>query len=479
MNKIIKISFSAIMFTVAVLTVASSCKKQFDAPPADTPSANLTPNYTIAQLKAKHTVSGNIEKIDSSSDIIIRGIVIADDKSGNFYKTLVIQDSTGGLALNINGNSLYNSFPIGREVFIKCNGLFLGDYSNQIQMGGGIQTGSTSSLADIPASLLDKNIFKGTLNNVVVPKDVLPAQLTTTMQDKYQNTLIRLTNVEFDVADTAKTFASAGVTSPSAASFKLKYCASLTSPSSDPNIELRTSNYCNFAGAPLPNGNGTITAIYTVYTRFKQLAVRDENDVQFNSSRCGNSVVPPPTGTVLLTENFETQTVPTAAPFNAIAVAGWFNGPELGSKKFDARVFSGNKYAQLSAFGSTQANVTSWLVTSGINLGTYATKTLTFGTSGGFANGATLKVLVSSNYTGTGNPWAAGVTWTDLTSSATLATIPASGYVSGFTPSGNVSLNSYSGTVYVAFKYEGADPAGTASDKTTTWQIDNILVTGN
>ena len=288
MNKFIKISFSAIMFTVAVLTIASSCKKQFDAPPADVAAAKLTPNYTIAQLKAKHTVSGNIERIDSSSDIIIRAIVIADDKSGNYYKTLVIQDSTGGLALLVNGSSLYNTFPIGREVFIKCNGLYLGDYNNQIQMGGGIQTGSTSSLADIPSAILEKNVFKGTLNNVVVPKDVLPAQLTTTMQDKYQNTLIRLTNVEFDWHDTTKTFASAGITSPSAASFNLKYCASLSSPNSDPGIALRTSNYANFASTPLPTGNGTIVAIYSVYTRYKQLAIRDASDVQFSGSRCGS-----------------------------------------------------------------------------------------------------------------------------------------------------------------------------------------------
>jgi len=33
--------------------------------------------------------------------------------------------------------------------------------------------------------------------------------------------------------------------------------------------------------------------------------------------------------------------------------------------------------------------------------------------------------------------------------------------------------------VYVAFKYEGDDPAGTASDKTSAWEIDNIRVLGN
>jgi len=479
MNNFFKTSLSAMMLTVVLAAVSTSCKKKFDQPPVESPVVNMTANTTIAQLKARHTVPGAFDKIDAGSDIIIRGIVIGDDKSGNLYQTLVIQDTTGGIAILVNGNSLYNSLPIGREVFVKCNGLYLGDYSNQIQLGAGIQTGTSSSLADIPSSIINRYIFKGSLGNVVTPKDVTVSQLGTTMQDRYQNTLIRLSNFEFPSFDTSKTFASAGVTSPSAASYDLNYCSSLSSPGIGSNIELRTSNYATFASAPLPNGNGTITGIYTLYRTFKQLTVRDTSDVKFYGSRCGNVVIPPVVGTVLLTENFESQVVPTSAPFNAVAVAGWVNGSEAGTRTWDARIFSSNKYAQLSAFGSTQANVTSWLVTRGINLGTYATKTLSFSTSGGFANGATLKVLVSSNYTGTGNPWAGGVTWTDITSSATLCTIPASGYFSGFTPSGNISLNSYSGTVYVAFKYEGADPAGTASDKTTTWQVDNILVVGN
>jgi hypothetical protein len=32
------------------------------------------------------------------------------------------------------------------------------------------------------------------------------------------------------------------------------------------------------------------------------------------------------------------------------------------------------------------------------------------------------------------------------------------------------------GPVYVAWLYRGTDPAGTASDKTTTWEVDNIVV---
>jgi len=288
MNNFIKTSLSAILFTVVIAAVGTSCKKKFDAPPADVPPVNMKANTTIADLKARHTVSGAIDKIDSGDDIIIRGIVTGDDRSGNLYKSIVIQDSTGGIAVNINGTNLYTSYPIGRELFIKCNSLYLSDYNRQIQLGGGIQTGSTPALADISTTTINNVIFKGTLNNTVTPKDVTAGQLGTNMNDPYQNVLIRLSDVEFSSSDTSKTFASAGVTSPSAASFRIYSCNS-TPPfyNTSTNIDLRTSNYCNFAATPLPKGSGTITAIYTSFGTSKQLTIRDASDVKFTSSRCG------------------------------------------------------------------------------------------------------------------------------------------------------------------------------------------------
>ena len=90
-----------------------------------------------------------------------------------------------------------------------------------------------------------------------------------------------------------------------------------------------------------------------------------------------------------------------------------------------------------------------------------------------------LKVLISSNYTGSGNPWAAGVTWTDITSQATLSPgSTTSNFPSSYTGSGNINLSSYSGTIYIAFRYEGADPTGTATDRTSAWEIDNVKVLG-
>jgi Family of unknown function (DUF5689)/Domain of unknown function (DUF5017) len=475
MHTFLKNSISVLLLTLGIAIIGTSCKKKFDEPPVYV-TPTVTANATIKQVKALLLASGDITKI--SDDLIIRGIVTADDKSGNYYKTIVIQDATGAIAVLLDGTNLFNNYPIGREVFIKCKDLYLGDYNRLIQIGGGIDaSGTTPQLAAIPSALFNRYIIRGSYNNVVVPKVVTIAELTTNMQDSLQNRLIQIQNVQFAVADTAKTYALPNQNPPGTVNFTMSTCSGST-------ITLRNSGYSNFAGYGVPNGSGNITAIYTVFGTTKQLTIRDTTDVPLWSPRCGSGGgggTGGGTGTGnLLNETFETQVVPASSPFNAINISGWQNATELGTQKYFARQFGTptNKYAQITAFGSAQASVTSWLVTGGINLGAFATKTLSFDSKAGFANGATLKVLVSTNYTGTGNPWAAGVTWTDLTSQATLSPGLSSGYPTDFTNSGNINLNSYSGTIYVAFKYEGADPSGSGSDKTTTWQIDNIKVSG-
>src|SRR5688500_7260470 len=118
--------FSTVCVMAAAVFVLNSCKKTFDAP-APPGDPNIQANTTIAQLKAMHTVAGSIDVINT--DIIIEGIVVANDKSGNLYKEIYIQDATGGLNILLDANSLYTSFPVGRKVFIKANGLAISDYN--------------------------------------------------------------------------------------------------------------------------------------------------------------------------------------------------------------------------------------------------------------------------------------------------------------------------------------------------------------
>src|SRR5215831_4402520 len=167
-----------------------SCNKKFDEPPAYIPP-NYTADLSVADLKAMHTL-GKFEQI--TVDKTISGVVIADDVSGQFYKTIVIQDSTGGISIKLDGYDLYTKYPIGRQIFIKVKGLYLGDFHNLIELGVGVDnSGTTPVVAGIPTPLFDGYIVKGTLNNVITPKIVKVAELN----DSYQNTLIQLDNFEF------------------------------------------------------------------------------------------------------------------------------------------------------------------------------------------------------------------------------------------------------------------------------------------
>ncbi len=481
MNKIQH--FLAVAILVVTAGTFSSCKKTFDAPPGPG-DVNIVANTTIEALKTYHTVPGTFDMINE--DVIISGVVTANDESGNFYKQIFIQDSTGSMQVLVNAYSIYTSFPVGRRVYIKCKGLTLSDsYSNMV-LGYKAVVDGLPSLEGIPGAILSDHLIGGSLNNPVVPIPVTVADLGTAMNNKYINALVKLSNYEFVNADTSKTYSDTSSYKSTANRLISLGCGSALT------LTVRTSGYANFAGIHLPKGNGDITAIYTIYkssptstTTTKQMLIRDTTDVQFNNGRCG---APPPGTVVLLDENFESQTANTAAPYVPITINGWNNMPELGTRTFDARIFSSNKYAYLSAFGSNAAAITTWLVTKGMNLDATTNETFTFDTKQDFyltvAPGGTpvpsaLRVFISNNYTGTGNPWAAGVTWTELTSQATFSPGSTTGnYPSAYTPSGTIDLSTYTGTCYIAFRYEGADPTGTANDRTSSWEIDNVRVLG-
>jgi hypothetical protein len=467
MNKILKLMTAVIL--VATTFTFSACKKNFDNPPGAADPA-IVANTSIKSLKATHTSAGAYDIINN--DLIISGTVVADDKSGNFYKQLFIQDSTGGLQIQLDANSLYGTFPVGRKVFIKCKGLCISDYNGTMQLGVKATVGGSPSLEGIPANLISQYVIGGSLNNPVVPQMVTLSQLTTNMQDKYLGSLIQLDGFAF--ANLNATYSDTSAYK-NTVNLDIKNCTNQT-------VIVRTSAYSNFAAQKVAQGRGTIYAIYTTFGSTKQLIIRDTADVKFNDPYA--CALPPGT---LLFEDFENQTTTTTFPYTITTIPGWMNAAQNASELWTSRIFSNNKYAYMSGFGSNQSAVTTWLVTKGVAL-TGTTKTLTFRTIQGFILTSTpggtnveaaLKVLVSTNYTGTGNPWAPGVVWTDLTSQAILSPgSTTSSFPSGFTNSGNINLNSYTGTIYVAFRYEGADPAGTASDKTSAWEVDDIKITG-
>jgi len=449
MKNITALFISCVAIFIATIFISFSCNKKFDAPP-NTQPIRLSANISIRDFKALHG-AGNFNLI--TNDYILEGIVVADDSSGNFYKEIVIQDSTGGIVLLLNGYDLYTDYPVGRQLFIKAKGLYLGDYSGLIQLGGGVDSsGTTPALAPLATNLFGTYIFKGSLNNIVTPRAVSVSQLTANMFDTLQSTLIQLDNFQFANADTTKPYAD--TVNHATVNFTLQNCAAQT-------VLLRNSGYATFAGLKVPDGNGTLTAVYAIYGTTKELFIRDTSDVQFTGTRCDGSN---PNSKILLSQNFS-----GIAKGAIVSLPGWQNMPQNGNLQFSGGNFSNTYFATISAYKSGQSNATTWLITPAINLDATTNESLSFGTVDGYDNGATLQVFISSNYDGGATP--SNATWTQLP--ATISSGHASSYASSFLSSGNIDISSYNGNVYIAFVYQGSDPTNT-----TTFEITNIKVTG-
>src|SRR5690606_22130183 len=113
---------------------------------------------------------------------------------------------------------------------------------------------------------------------------------------------------------------------------------------------------------------------------------------------------------------------------------------------------------------SNDTSVT-WLISPSMDLSTAVTPTLTFKTAKNY-NGPELKLMVSTDYTGTSLP--ATATWTDITSSASWS--PGS---FTWTQSGDVDLSAFNGfsSVYLAYVFTGGPVV-----QGKTWEVDNIKV---
>ncbi len=272
-----KICVALSMILLSALSIVSCVKKDFDAPPDMSgydPQIPVT--MSLAQLKAVQQLK------EITDDVVVSGIVIADDRSGNFYKQIVIQDSTGGMTLLIDGNSLYNDFPIGRKIYVKCKGLYVGNYNDLPQLG--YTPDGTGAISGIPTTILENFIVKASYPNTITPKVVSLSEVA--LGDlTLLNTVITIKDVEFDSTQVYKKYADPAPSSGT--SRTVKSC-------DGSSIIIRTSGYAKFQPMLTPAGKGTLTGIYTMYKGTPQLVIRDTSDVKFYGTRCNGVEINPP-----------------------------------------------------------------------------------------------------------------------------------------------------------------------------------------
>ncbi|MBK7231459.1 MAG: hypothetical protein IPH93_04140 [Saprospiraceae bacterium] len=270
-----KLQKSFLLIVGTLFLVAVSCvDRDFDEPPIKQHEIPFTANSSIAYLKSVHQPGKFVDIVD---DITIVATVIADDLSGNFYKTLIVQDSTAGIEIKINRTGLHATFPIGSKIGIKCKGLTVADYAGLIQLGqGSYLDGNNMRLAGIEDVLTDKILFPGPRGQFIIPS----SKTINSLSSFDVSTLVKIDQIEFARVGIGLSYANA--TTQTTVNHILEDC-------NKNQLLLRTSGFADFAGILIPEKNGSITGVLGRFNSDLQLFIRDTSDVQFDKAPCGGT----------------------------------------------------------------------------------------------------------------------------------------------------------------------------------------------
>ena len=270
MNKFSKIL--TILFILSGIIFYYGCvKEKFKSPVFIVPHSPIQANTTIKQLKKLYKFGGPLIKIPSN--VIIEGVVVADDESGNYYEEIVIEDSTAGIEVLLNGSDLYTQYRIGQRIFINCGGsssLYLGSYGAAVQLGCYNGSANNGTLQKIPPVYFSTYLFPDSLpGNPPAPKVLSLATLAASLDSSTQDMLVQFNNVHFASAVVGQIFA------PQTANNTSLQLLNNTNTSS---LNVYSSKYANFSADTVPAGNGNVIGILTNYKGY-ELYLRTINDL--------------------------------------------------------------------------------------------------------------------------------------------------------------------------------------------------------
>ncbi|MDG2332510.1 MAG: DUF5689 domain-containing protein [Flavobacteriales bacterium] len=406
-----------ILFSLAIIVTFFSCKREYDSPPLNAISSDgIISIVTLRTIPIPHKFYG---------DSTIYGIVTMDEQTGNLYKNIYVQD-TSGAGMNLR---LLSSGGVveGDSVRIALKGTILTEFDGMMQLDS----------VDV-----DVNIVRQSTGHTVEPKIVSIGDINNSIQAQ----LVKLDGVEFSGMDVGGTWADGD--NQASLNRILVNC-------SGGEVIVRTSGYANFANEIIPSSSGSIIGVVGQYNTDMQLYIRTPDEADMNDPRC--------TASYFLYKDFDD---------GSIVSGGWgsfWNGTSTSENWGEWGIFGGDVAAasnfDISVFTNYMCD--SWLVSPSINLSSSTAPYLTFDNVVRYS-GSGLELYVSTDYDGVSNPSLQG-TWNNITSS-----VPNWDVASGdwnFVPSGNVDLTPYSSSnTYIAFKYIGSNSDG------ATWEIDNIIV---
>ena len=269
-----KILHKILCLPVILMALAfTACDRDYDMPPLNEPKFELPADaqtITIKQLREKYAAATQNNPITIEDSLYLRARVSADDRSGNIFKTVYLQDETGGISVLVDQSSIYSDYPAGQEVIVDLKGLCVSVYGDEQQLGH-------------PAGYLYRTPYE--------------------QFKQHMFTIVRLIGVHFTDGGKANFAENSGYGTHDLVD---KYGNS---------ISVRTSNYADFAATKLPVGTGNVIGVLGRFRGAWQLTIRSAEDIYgFDGVAPGDPETPDQPGdntegTVIFKENFGNSSV--------------------------------------------------------------------------------------------------------------------------------------------------------------------------
>src|SRR5690606_18848027 len=366
-----------------------------------------------------------------------------------------------GIRLDINVASLSDTYEFGRKVYVKLNGLTIGESNGVLTLA----KGEDQSLEQIQAFEYRNIVIRTDEVASITPKITTLEHLT----GADENTLIQLDNMQLNRFELGATFAGEAIDEFDG--FRV-----LESCDSGISIFLQTSTFADFKSLIVSQNKGSIVGIFSrdYGDDFNVMIINSAVDINFNTpERCDplelNCGLASAMGSEnLFYDNFESQ------KNNQLIVSnGWTNYMEAGSVGWEAYSSTATnaslgRSARFNSASSGDDSNIGWLITPAINLDAQEGETLRFKTSNSLADSSYLEVLYSLDWDGT-QANITTATWGVL--SAAYVVKDTDSFVPWFN-SGSVDLSCATGTMHIAFKYTG----GGQENFDGVYELDDISI---
>ena len=234
---------------------------------------------SIAALKELYTdvIQGDKQYKEITGTARIEGVVIGDDETGNIYSQIIVADETGAIVVSVNKSGLYAFTPVGQKVVIDCNGLCIGGYGQQAQLG----VPYNGSIGRMPIYVWEQHVrllgepklYYEELKPLVIES----AEALKQLDKKNAPLLVTFKCVTIPNAESGKVYASEDDKPFDKATFVEHDMKFVDGGACAP---LHTSPYAHFADEKLPKGELNVTGILANFKGQWQLVVRTLDDVK-------------------------------------------------------------------------------------------------------------------------------------------------------------------------------------------------------